>query len=63
MSSGSEHMSLTQEELGDEVSWAEDVQDVPNMAPSGTALDEGCQLSIYATQSLKLQQSAGLKKL
>ena len=56
-------MSLTQEELGDEVSWAEDVQDVPNMAPSGTALDEGCQLSIYATQSLKLQQSAGLKKL
>lgn len=65
MSSGSasfgEQMSLSQEELGDEVSWAEDQ---PRNDYTATVASEGSGLlSMAATQSLMLQQSVGLKTL
>ena len=56
-----EQMSFSQEELGDEVSWAEDQ---PRNDYTATVASEGSgQLSMAATQSLMLQQSVGLKTL
>lgn len=55
-------MSLTQEELGDEVSWADDTPETFYVESStGTAIDCVGELSIAATESLKLQQSVGFR--
>ena len=61
ISDGSERMSLTQEELGDEVSWAEDTPDTTVGDFSSSLNLEGGQLSIAATESLKLLHSIGRK--
>ena len=56
-------MSLTQEELGDEVSWAEDTPDTTvGDFSSSLNLEGGGQLSIAATESLKLLHSIGRKR-
>ena len=55
------HGSLSQDELGDEVSWAEES---PSFELSSTVATESLgQLSMAATQSLMLQQSVGLKSM
>jgi hypothetical protein len=55
------HGSFSQDELGDEVSWAEDS---PSFELSSTVATESLgQLSMAATQSLMLQQSVGLKSM
>lgn len=61
-SEGSQRMSLTQEDLGDEVSWAEDVPDITRGDSSSClTLDGAGQLSVSATESLKLLHSIGRK--
>lgn len=55
-------MSLTQEELSDEVSWAEDTPDAAlRDFSSCSSLEVTGQLSIAATESLKLLHSVGRK--
>ena len=61
-SDGSERMSLTQEELSDEVSWAEDTPDAAlRDFSSCSSLEVTGQLSIAATESLKLLHYVGRK--
>lgn len=55
------HGSLSQDELGDEVSWAEET---PSVEYSCLAATENIgHLSMAATQSLMLQQSVGLRSM
>ena len=55
------HGSLSQDELGDEVSWAEETPSVEFSC--AVATDNIGHLSMAATQSLMLQQSVGLRSM
>lgn len=55
------HGSLSQDELGDEVSWAEETPSVEYQCVAAT--ENIGHLSMAATQSLMLQQSVGLRSM
>ena len=55
------HGSLSQDEFGDEVSWAEESPSFESS--SGVNTENIGQLSMAATQSLMLQQSVGLRSM